>query len=558
MKKWMALVLTFCMLLTASAAWAEEADASFVPGESVKQLLQAFEAGYMLKGNLSAQLDANVADMDLWGSDADLAYALQEALSGFTVSGGFGKVEDGYRMEVGATLTHETSDRMAEIWAALDVTKDGLALESDLIEGKRVSIQWETLLAMMEVPQEQIDQIMMLKQMDLKALAQMYMQMAEEMAKTAAQLCAPYAFTVASHIAKLPTEEEANTPWDEHYPEAAKKTTVRFSQKHVGDLIVALCDQLVQDQNLLPMLEMAMQSGMLTLTNTGNQAASVAEWCAQLKADAQASLTSEALNYEVVIGKDSIGDILFVGATETMEDGTLLAVRCICDVDRFSLTAEQQEPSGEVSCDLSLSVGCSENFYDPMLRDASVQFSLNAVDGSMLLLSFDAATSPLARYGLPAYGGDVSVEFLMLDEEWNLTDVSLQALSSMFETAGGGEEAHAYGSIRVEAEDQLVPVHFEQHMYALNGEAAPEIIYAESVAVPQMGVYEAGYVSRVWAEKYDAAASAALEQIAVETAGEDVMEALLEEAEAGLLAREEAAYEILPEDVMDIFAVNLW
>lgn len=558
MKKWMALVLTFCMLLTSAAAWAEEAQASFTPGRSVQQLLQAFEAGYMLKGNLSAHLDANVADMDLWGSNADLAYALQQALSGLVISGGFGKLEDGYRLELGAELAHATSDQMAEIWAALDVTKNGLALESDLIEGKRVSIQWETLLAMLEVPQEQIDQIMMLKQMDLKALKQMYMQMAQEWAELAAQLYAPYVLTVASHIAKLPTEEEANAPWDEHYPEAAKKTTVRFSQKHVGDLIAALCDQLMQDQNLLPMLEMAMQSGMLTLTNTGSQAASVAEWCAQLKADAQATLTSEALNYEVVTGKDAYGSTLFVGAAETMEDGTLLSVRCICDVDRFTLTAEQQEPSGEISCDLSLSVGYAENFYDPMLCDASVQFSLNAVDGSMLLLSFDAATSPLARYGQQAYAGDVSAEFLMLDEEWNLTDVSLQTLSSMFETADGGEEAHAYGSIRIEAEEQLVPVHFEQHMYAFDGEVAPEIIYTESVAVPQMGVYEAGYVSRVWAEKYDAAASAALEQIAVETAGEDVLETLLETAQEALYAREEAAYEILPEDVMDILSVNLW
>lgn len=558
MKKWMALVLTFCMLLTSAAAWAENADAAYTPGRSVRQLLQAFEDGYMLKGDLSAQLDANVADMDLWGSDADLFYALQQALSGLKISGGFGKLEDGYRMEVGATLTHETSDQTAAIQAALDVTKDGLALESDLIEGKRVSIQWETLLAMMGVPQEQIAQIMMFKQMDLKALVQMGMQMAQEWAEQAARLYAPYAFTVASYIAKLPTEEETNTPWDEHYPEAAKKTTVRFSQKHVGDLIAALCDQLMQDQNLLPMLEGAMQSGLLTLTNTGNQAGSVAEWCAQLKADAQATLTSEALDYEVVIGKDQYGFTIFVGATEKMADGTLLSLRWVSDVDSFTLTAEQQEPSGEVSCDISLSVGYAENFYDPMLRDASVQFSLNAVDGSMLLLSFETAISKLARYGLPAYGGDVSVEFLMLDEEWNLTDVSLQTLSSMFETAGGGEEMHAYGSIRVEAEDQLVPVHFEQHMYALNGEAAPEIIYAESVAVPQMGVYEAGYISRAWAEKYDAAASAALEQIAVETASEDELEALLETAEAALFAREEAAYEILPEDVMDILAVNLW
>ena len=108
------------------------------------------------------------------------------------------------------------------IAAAVDLTADGLAIESNLIEGERVTARWETVLALCGVPQEQIDMILSLKEIDLDAALTEMVQALEGFLATALQLAEPYLQIVGDFAATLPVSQEDQVAESGAFPAVAR------------------------------------------------------------------------------------------------------------------------------------------------------------------------------------------------------------------------------------------------------------------------------------------------------------------------------------------------
>ena len=140
------LALFLCLALIFPCALAEDA---YVPGQRTQALIDAaLDAGQIVGGEtrLTLQLGDEILSMlaDDEESQAQLD-ALMEVIGGVRLAGGFGKLEDGYRVELGGSYTAPSGDNVF-VTAAANLTLDGVSIESNLIEGERLSIRWETLL----------------------------------------------------------------------------------------------------------------------------------------------------------------------------------------------------------------------------------------------------------------------------------------------------------------------------------------------------------------------------------------------------------------------------
>ena len=91
--------------------------------------------------------------------------ALAEVIQGVSLAGGMGRLDDGYRVELGGAYTAPSGDNVY-VTGAANLTADGLSLESNLIEGERLSIRWETLLEMLGLSENEIDTLLSLPTTD--------------------------------------------------------------------------------------------------------------------------------------------------------------------------------------------------------------------------------------------------------------------------------------------------------------------------------------------------------------------------------------------------------
>ena len=131
------LALFLCLALIFPCALAEDA---YVPGQRTQALIDAaLDAGQVVGGEtrLTLQLGDEILSMlaDDEESQTQLD-ALMEVINGVRLAGGFGKLEDGYRVELGGSYTAPSGDNVF-VTAAANLTLDGVSIESNLIEGER-------------------------------------------------------------------------------------------------------------------------------------------------------------------------------------------------------------------------------------------------------------------------------------------------------------------------------------------------------------------------------------------------------------------------------------
>ena len=157
------LTLLLCLSLIFPGAHAED---TYVPGERMRSLVSsALEAGQLVGGEAHFSLtlpDSMLPDDEEGRAQFD---ALAEVIQGVSLAGGMGRLDDGYRVELGGAYTAPSGDNVY-ITGAANLTADGLSLESNLIEGERLSIRWETLLEMLGLSENEIDALLSLPTTD--------------------------------------------------------------------------------------------------------------------------------------------------------------------------------------------------------------------------------------------------------------------------------------------------------------------------------------------------------------------------------------------------------
>ena len=546
MKKCLILLMLILSLLFCCAS-AEEA-APYTPGSVTENLLiEAFERGDMLALDMEFGLTLSENAEAVFGEDAELIQALCEALENSTFTIGAGKLDNGLRVMLAGDYTVDAKN--AALDATLDLTYDGIVIASSLIPGESVSAKWETLLALAGASEEEIASIMSLRDTDFTAALDELLTELQPMIDLASQIAAPYGETIMAHIAALPMVVNENVPAEYGYPAAATEVQVQVTIKAMGDLIIALAEQLKQDATLCALLDM-----VLAETETPDSPAlTTTQFCDIVIEAAKEELTDEALPLNIFVGMDAAGNLLYLNIIDESQDGTYLTINLIMgtleetgadlfNFDILSLNAEQEILDG-----FSFTLACDVNDANP--NDASTEILLGCyADGAeFLTLSFYTDNDPADFEGHAGYIGAMTMELQAQDGETALS-MNMGADITSILNAEDSEELVVIGSMAITADGQEVPMTFEGGMMTEVIDGIPVSVLSESASLPDLGIAE-------WSETYSLYAytpeQAVLTDIALETAAPEALEALAGRAMESLETQMTVLFELLPPKLLE-------
>ncbi|MCI6267873.1 MAG: hypothetical protein MR637_04510 [Clostridiales bacterium] len=543
----LAILLPICPL---SVALAEAQHTPYRPGALTRSLfLEAFQRGDAVCADLGQSLTLNAEALGLTGEDAELLSAVMDALSHTQITAAAVKLEDGVLLELAGT--YFTEEDSVSIDAQLEITKTGLALTSDtVLPGERVTVTWETLLALLGVSEEDAGQLLALRSMSLQQLqeaAESYIRMFILMAQ---QLAAPYAQILSDFVAAQPVSVEENVAAEGFFPAAAKETAVIVTSKAVGELLVTLCNQLEQDAALAPMLDALLaqaepDSGIPSTT---------AALCAAVRQEAM-TLTDEEYPLYLVTGTDADGRPLYGSLCAVLEDGSTAAINLIdC----------AETPEDGLSCLLQVFASDPEGVYtgltasldhtaDPQAISLSIAADVQAGDQSLFSTAIDMDTEPMiTEEGLSGYSSTYSYTATIPDEGGPIT-ISCYGEAEHALTADGGESAYSFGVSETYLGDELLQQTSAQAGFAVvPGENGPEGEYIEQITSPQTGIDEAAFGLWLYTLPYTPAEE--LTELSLDSASEEDVQALLIRAMTSIQEPMDALFALLPEELLTLIA----
>lgn len=543
----LAILLPICPL---SVALAEAQHTPYRPGALTRSLfLEAFQRGDAVCADLGQSLTLNAEALGLTGEDAELLSAVMDALSHTQITAAAVKLEDGVLLELAGT--YFTEEDSVSIDAQLEITKTGLALTSDtVLPGERVTVTWETLLALLGVSEEDAGQLLALRSMSLQQLqeaAASYIRMFTLMAQ---QLAAPYAQILSDFVAAQPVSVEENVAAEGFFPAAAKETAVIVTSKAVGELLVTLCNQLEQDAALAPMLDALLaqaepDSGIPSTT---------AALCAAVRQEAM-TLTDEEYPLYLVTGTDADGRPLYGSLCAVLEDGSTAAINLIdC----------AETPEDGLSCLLQVFASDPEGVYtgltasldhtaDPQAISLSIAADVQAGDQSLFSTAIDMDTEPMiTEEGLSGYSSTYSYTATIPDEGGPIT-ISCYGEAEHALTADGGESAYSFGVSETYLGDELLQQTSAQAGFAVvPGENGPEGEYIEQITSPQTGIDEAAFGLWLYTLPYTPAEE--LTELSLDSASEEDVQALLIRAMTSIQEPMDALFALLPEELLTLIA----
>ena len=543
----LAILLPICPL---SVALAEAQHTPYRPGALTRSLfLEAFQRGDAVCADLGQSLTLNAETLGLTGEDAELLSAVMDALSHTQITAAAVKLEDGVLLELAGT--YFTEEDSVSIDAQLEITKTGLALTSDtVLPGERVTVTWETLLALLGVSEEDAGQLLALRSMSLQQLqeaAESYIRMFTLMAQ---QLAAPYAQILSDFVAAQPVSVEENVAAEGFFPAAAKETAVIVTSKAVGELLVTLCNQLEQDAALAPMLDALLaqaepDSGIPSTT---------AALCAAVRQEAM-TLTDEEYPLYLVTGTDADGRPLYGSLCAVLEDGSTAALNLIDCVET---------PEDGLSCLLQVFASDPEGVYtgltasldhtaDPQAISLSIAADVQAGDQSLFSTAIDMDTEPMiTEEGLSGYSSTYSYTATIPDEGGPIT-ISCYGEAEHALTADGGESAYSFGVSETYLGDELLQQTSAQAGFAVvPGENGPEGEYIEQITSPQTGIDEAAFGLWLYTLPYTPAEE--LTELSLDSASEEDVQALLIRAMTSIQEPMDALFALLPEELLTLIA----
>ena len=151
MKRILGFLLAACFALTCmGGALAEQTEPvayTYNPGDITSAMFENLPSGTMsaIDMQLFMVFGESFAEQNEVAAE-DLA-AISEVLDSTTLHVSAGAYDDGVRLYLAGLYGHGESALAVD--AALNITGTGLSLESNLIEGKKVTVTWDTLLRML-------------------------------------------------------------------------------------------------------------------------------------------------------------------------------------------------------------------------------------------------------------------------------------------------------------------------------------------------------------------------------------------------------------------------
>lgn len=420
------LTLLLCLSLIFPGVHAED---TYVPGERMRSLVSsALEAGQLVGGE--AHFSLTLPDSMLPDDEESRAQfdALAEVIQGVSLAGGMGRLDDGYRVELGGAYTAPSGDNVY-VTGAANLTADGLSLESNLIEGERLSIRWETLLEMLGLSENEIDALLSLPTTDWdSALNELNDELAQA-AETFGKLADPYLVTLADFAATLNIQQRRNVEAENGYPAVENEISITCTAEELSCLLHSLADQVEKDTALRPYLEQLIQNCDLTVTDGDSETThvmSVSEFCdetrqfADVLAETDGSLgillgynddglpfyltlavsdgeTLDALAFQMLPGETEDTCVFTLRALESDGDST----NTLLDT-ALTLTLDPDDKQ-VYAAELNVQ---SEDFTLYFAMDSSAVTTEDSLPGYRLSLSMNSATAVDSGTALTVYTGD--------------------------------------------------------------------------------------------------------------------------------------------------------
>ena len=419
------LTLLLCLSLILPGAHAED---TYVPGERMRSLVSsALEAGQLVGGEAHFSLtlpDSMLPDDEEGRAQFD---ALAEVIQGVSLAGGMGRLDDGYRVELGA-YTAPSGDNVY-VTGAANLTADGLSLESNLIEGERLSIRWETLLEMLGLSENEIDALLSLPTTDWdSALNELSDELAQA-AETFGKLADPYLVTLADFAATLNIQQRRDVEAENGYPAVENEISITCTAEELSRLLHSLADQVEKDTALRPYLEQLIQNCDLTVTDGDSETThvmSVSEFCDETRQFADVLAETDG-SLGILLGYDDDGLPFYL--TLALSDGETLDALAFQmlpgeteDTCVFTLRAlESDGDSANTLLDTALTLTLdpddkqvyaaelnvqSEDFTLSFAMDSSAVTTEDSLPGYRLSLSMNSTTAVDSGTALTVYTGD--------------------------------------------------------------------------------------------------------------------------------------------------------
>lgn len=420
------LTLLLCLSLIFPGVHAED---TYVPGERMRSLVSsALEAGQLVGGEVHFSLtlpDSMLPDDEESRAQFD---ALAEVIQGVSLAGGMGRLDDGYRVELGGAYTAPSGDNVY-VTGAANLTADGLSLESNLIEGERLSIRWETLLEMLGLSENEIDALLSLPTTDWdSALNELNDELAQA-AETFGKLADPYLVTLADFAATLNIQQRRNVEAENGYPAVENEISITCTAEELSRLLHSLADQVEKDTALRPYLEQLIQNCDLTVTDGDSETThvmSVSEFCDETRQFADVLAETDG-SLGILLGYDDDGLPFYL--TLALSDGETLDALAFQmlpgeteDTCVFTLRAlESDGDSANTLLDTALTLTLdpddkqvyaaelnvqSEDFTLYFAMDSSAVTTEDSLPGYRLSLSMNSATAVDSGTALTVYTGD--------------------------------------------------------------------------------------------------------------------------------------------------------
>lgn len=420
------LTLLLCLSLIFPGAHAED---TYVPGERMRSLVSsALEAGQLVGGEAHFSLtlpDSMLPDDEEGRAQFD---ALAEVIQGVSLAGGMGRLDDGYRVELGGAYTAPSGDNVY-VTGAANLTADGLSLESNLIEGERLSIRWETLLEMLGLSENEIDALLSLPTTDWdSALNELNDELAQA-AETFGKLADPYLVTLADFAATLNIQQRRDVEAENGYPAVENEISITCTAEELSRLLHSLADQIEKDTALRPYLEQLIQNCDLTVTDGDSETThvmSVSEFCDETRQFADVLAETDG-SLGILLGYDDDGLPFYL--TLALSDGETLDALAFQmlpgeteDTCVFTLRAlESDGDSANTLLDTALTLTLdpddkqvyaaelnvqSEDFTLYFAMDSSAVTTEDSLPGYRLSLSMNSATAVDSGTALTVYTGD--------------------------------------------------------------------------------------------------------------------------------------------------------
>ena len=420
------LTLLLCLSLIFPGAHAED---TYVPGERMRSLVSsALEAGQLVGGEAHFSLtlpDSMLPDDKEGRAQFD---ALAEVIQGVSLAGGMGRLDDGYRVELGGAYTAPSGENVY-VTGAANLTADGLSLESNLIEGERLSIRWETLLEMLGLSENEIDALLSLPTTDWdSALNELNDELAQA-AETFGKLADPYLVTLADFAATLNIQQRRNVEAENGYPAVENEISITCTAEELSRLLHSLADQVEKDTALRPYLEQLIQNCDLTVTDGDSETThvmSVSEFCDETRQFADVLAETDG-SLGILLGYNDDGLPFYL--TLALSDGETLDALAFQmlpgeteDTCVFTLRAlESDGDSANTLLDTALTLTLdpddkqvyaaelnvqSEDFTLYFAMDSSAVTTEDSLPGYRLSLSMNSATAVDSGTALTVYTGD--------------------------------------------------------------------------------------------------------------------------------------------------------